>query len=81
MAVLLQSKIGVDKDSGLVHNVVIMGANVNDVTVTSQSLSGEEGDLFLHLSFWQCVSIIVLIAFSILGLIIIKLKRKSKKVV
>lgn len=37
-----KAHIGVDKDSGLVHKVVVTGANVHDVTVTSQLLSGEE---------------------------------------
>ena len=34
--------IGVDKDSGLVHTVVVTSANEHDVTVTSQLLHGEE---------------------------------------
>lgn len=34
--------IGVDKDSGLVHTVVVTSAKEHDVTVTSQLLHGEE---------------------------------------
>lgn len=37
-----KAHIGVDKDSGLVHTVVVTGANVHDVTVTSQLLNGQE---------------------------------------
>ena len=37
-----KAHIGVDKDSGLVHKVVVTGANVHDVTVVSQLLTGEE---------------------------------------
>lgn len=40
-----KAHIGVDKDSGLVHDVVVTGANVHDVTVTSQLLTGEEEDV------------------------------------
>lgn len=37
-----KAHIGVDKDTGLVHKVVVTGANVHDVVVVSQLLSGEE---------------------------------------
>ncbi len=37
-----KAHIGVDKDSGLVHTVKATAANVHDVTMTSELLSGEE---------------------------------------
>lgn len=37
-----KAHIGVDKDSGLVHTVEVTSANVHDVTMTSQLLTGEE---------------------------------------
>jgi IS5 family transposase len=37
-----KAHIGVDKDSGLVHNVKMPAANVSDVATTPQLLSGEE---------------------------------------
>ncbi len=37
-----KAHIGVDKDSGLVHNVKVTAANVSDVATTPQLLSGEE---------------------------------------
>lgn len=37
-----KAHIGVDKDSGIVHTVVVTPANTNDVTVISELLTGEE---------------------------------------
>ncbi len=37
-----KAHIGVDRDSGLVHTVKTTAANVHDVTVTSELLTGEE---------------------------------------
>ena len=37
-----KAHIGVDKDTGIVHNVVVTAANVHDVTVVPQLLTGEE---------------------------------------
>lgn len=37
-----KAHIGVDKDTGLVHTLKVTAANVHDVTMTSQLLSGEE---------------------------------------
>jgi IS5 family transposase len=37
-----KAHVGVDKDSGIVHTVVITAANVHDVEVTPELLTGEE---------------------------------------
>lgn len=37
-----KAHIGVDKDSGLIHKVKVTGANVHDVTMVPELLSGEE---------------------------------------
>jgi IS5 family transposase len=37
-----KAHIGVDRDSGLVHDLEVMAANVHDVTVASQLLTGNE---------------------------------------
>src|SRR5699024_10503728 len=37
-----KAHVGVDKDSGLVHTVEALPANVHDVTQTSSLLTGEE---------------------------------------
>ena len=37
-----KAHIGTDKDTGIVHHVVVTAANTSDVTVTSQLLHGEE---------------------------------------
>ena len=42
----MKCHIGVDDDSGLVHTVVCMAANVSDVTQASALLHGEETDVF-----------------------------------
>ena len=42
----MKAHIGVDADSGLVHTVVGMAANVNDVTQASALVHGEETDVF-----------------------------------
>ena len=41
-----KAHIGTDKDSGLVHTVEVTSANVNDVTMTSQLLTGEESTVY-----------------------------------
>ena len=41
-----KAHIGADKDSGLVHTVKVTAANVNDVTMTSQLLTGEENAVY-----------------------------------
>lgn len=41
-----RAHIGADKDSGLVHTVKVTGANVNDVTMTSELLTGEENEVY-----------------------------------
>ena len=41
-----KAHIGVDKDSGLVHTVKATGANVHDVTMTSELLTGEENEVY-----------------------------------
>lgn len=41
-----KAHIGVDKDSGLVHTIEVMSANVHDVTMTSQLLTGEEAVVY-----------------------------------
>ena len=40
-----KAHIGVDKDSGLVHTVEVTSANVNDVTMTSKLMTGEEDEV------------------------------------
>ena len=40
-----KAHIGVDKDSGLVHTLKVTSANVHDVTVTSELLTGEEASV------------------------------------
>ena len=37
-----KAHVGVDQDTGLVHHVKVTGANVHDVTMASQLLTGEE---------------------------------------
>ena len=37
-----KAHIGVDKDTGLVHTLKVTAANVHDVTMTAQLLTGEE---------------------------------------
>lgn len=41
-----KAHIGVDKGSGLVHTVKATGANVHDVTMTSELLTGEENEIY-----------------------------------
>ena len=41
-----KAHIGVDKDSGLVHTVEVTGANVHDVTMVPQLLTGEEETVY-----------------------------------
>jgi transposase, IS5 family len=41
-----KAHIGVDKDSGLVHNVKVTAANVSDVATTPRLLTGEEEVVF-----------------------------------
>ena len=38
----IRAHIGVDKDTGLVHALKVTAANVHDVTMTAESLTGEE---------------------------------------
>lgn len=38
----MRAQIGVDAQSGLVHNVIGIAANVNDVTQAAKSLHGKE---------------------------------------
>ena len=41
-----KAHIGVDKDSSLVHTIEVTSANVHDVTMTSQLLTGEEAVVY-----------------------------------
>ena len=41
-----KAHIGVDKDSGIVHDVKVTGANVHDVTVMPDLLTGEEEEVY-----------------------------------
>jgi IS5 family transposase len=41
-----KAHIGVDKETGLVHHVEVTSANVQDVTVTSRLLTGEETEVY-----------------------------------
>ena len=41
-----KAHVGVDKNSGLVHTVKATGANVHDVTMTSELLTGEENEVY-----------------------------------
>ena len=41
-----KAHVGVDKDTGLVHHVKVTSANVNDVEMTSQLLTGEEESVY-----------------------------------
>ena len=41
-----KAHVGVDKNSGLVHTVKAAGANVHDVTMTSELLTGEENEVY-----------------------------------
>ncbi|MBD5111480.1 MAG: transposase [Ruminococcaceae bacterium] len=41
-----KAHIGVDKDNDLVHTVKVTGANVHDVTMTSELLHGEENEVY-----------------------------------
>ena len=42
---------GVDKGTGLVHHVKVTGANIHDVTMVAQLLTGEEADVYVDCSF------------------------------
>ena len=39
---MLNAQIGADRDSKLVHTVVVIAANVADITQTAQPLHGDE---------------------------------------
>ena len=41
-----KAHIGVDRETGLVHHVEVTGANVHDVTVVPELLTGEETEVF-----------------------------------
>jgi IS5 family transposase len=41
-----KAHIGTDQDSGLVHHVEVTAANVSDVSVTPQLLSGDEENVY-----------------------------------
>ncbi len=41
-----KAHVGVDKDSGIVHTVQVTSANVHDVTMTSQLLTGQEETVY-----------------------------------
>ena len=41
-----KAHVGVDKDTGLVHHVKVTGANIHDVTMVPQLLSGEEVSVY-----------------------------------
>ena len=41
-----KAHIGVDKDSGLVHTLKVTSANVHDVSMTSQLLTGDENVVY-----------------------------------
>ena len=41
-----KAHIGVDKDTGIVHNVVVTPANVHDVTIVPELLTGEEETVY-----------------------------------
>ena len=41
-----KAHVGVDQDTGLVHHVEVTSANVHDVTMTSQLLTGEETSVY-----------------------------------
>lgn len=41
-----KAHIGVDKDTGLVHTVKVTGANVHDVTMTPELLTGDEESVY-----------------------------------
>lgn len=41
-----KAHVGVDQDSGLVHTVRVTGANVHDVTMISELLTGEEKEIY-----------------------------------
>ena len=41
-----KAHVGVDKDTGLVHTVKVTAANVHDVTMTAELLTGEEESVY-----------------------------------
>ena len=41
-----KAHIGVDSESGLIHTVKVTAANVHDVTVTADLLTGEEETVY-----------------------------------
>ena len=41
-----KAHIGVDKDSGLVHHVAVTSANVHDVEMTSELMTGDESEIY-----------------------------------
>lgn len=41
-----KAHVGVDKDTGIVHRVVVTAANVHDVTVITELLHGEEREVY-----------------------------------
>ena len=46
-----KAHVGVDQDTGLVHHVEVTGANVHDVTVVPQLLTGEEDAVYSDSSY------------------------------
>ena len=41
-----KAHIGVDKDSGLVHTVKVTSANIHDVTMVPELLTGDEDSVY-----------------------------------
>ena len=41
-----KAHVGVDQDTGLVHHMKVTGANIHDVTMESQLLTGEETTVY-----------------------------------
>ena len=42
----MKCHVGVDKDSGLIHSMVVTAGNVSDVTVAAELLHGQEEVLY-----------------------------------
>ncbi len=50
----MKARIGVDKDSDLIHSVAITGANVHDVTMAAELLHEEEKVVYGDAGY-QCI--------------------------
>ena len=68
-----KAHIGVDKDSGIVHDVKVTGANVHDVTVMPDLLTGEEEEVYKN----PANSIFTQSVYRLAGVFTSKMNRKA----